>query len=110
MYFSPSPMFWTAIVIFCFRFPMCTGQTAQDIGQLFGIDRIVPDLLPSFDPTALLQVTYNNTVVPGQILSQNGTDPDPNSQLTNFPSQKLHCGQNLQLADLFRIRMRRSSF
>lgn len=74
MYFSPSPMFWTAIVIFCFQFPSCTGQTTRDIGQLFGANRIVPDLLPSFDPTVLLQVTYNTTVVPGQILSQNGID------------------------------------
>jgi hypothetical protein len=59
-----------AFFILCF--PSAFGQTPKDIGQLFAVDHIVPDLLPSFNPSVLFDVTYNATVIPGQILSQNG--------------------------------------
>ena len=48
------------------------AQSPQDIEQLFSINRIVPDLLRSFKPTVALEVTYNATVIPGEIFSQTG--------------------------------------
>jgi hypothetical protein len=72
MHFSESlDMFWIVAILFFFRFHSATAQSPQDIQQLFEVDQIVPDLLPVFNPVALLEVTYNVTVIPGQILSQN---------------------------------------
>jgi hypothetical protein len=68
-------MFWAAAVMFTVQFHSAIAQSPQDIQQLFEVDKIVPDLLPSFDPSTLLEVTYNATIIPGQILSQNGIDP-----------------------------------
>ena len=68
-------MFKTAApLIFSFCLGNALAQSPRDIGQLFRMDGIVPDLLPVFEPTTLLQVTYGLTLVPGQILSQNGTE------------------------------------
>jgi hypothetical protein len=102
MYFSPHG--W-AVVILAFTLPFATGQSTKDIGQLFGIDRIVPDLLPALNPTLLLQVTYNTAVVPGQILSQNGASLKlcMYIYITNFLLQQLQCDRNLLLEDLPRI-------
>ena len=59
-------------------FALCLGiaqaQSPRDIGQLFQVNRIVSDLLPVFEPTTLLQVTYGFNLVPGQISSQNGIE------------------------------------
>lgn len=49
------------------------AQSPQDIEQLFGVNKIVPDLLPSFKPIVALEVTYNATVIPGEIFNQAGT-------------------------------------
>lgn len=59
-------------VIFSFCLRSILAQSTRDIGQLFEINGLVPDLLQSFDPTVLLQVSYSFTLVPGEILSQNG--------------------------------------
>jgi hypothetical protein len=67
------PLLLAILLLPLYFFSGTWAQSAQDIGQLFQIDRIVPDLLPAFNPTVLFQVTYNATVIPGQILSQNGT-------------------------------------
>lgn len=53
------------------------AQTTQDIAQLFELNKILPDLLPSFNLTVLLEVSYNITVIPGEILSQVGTSSKP---------------------------------
>jgi hypothetical protein len=84
-------MFWVVTVMFTFPFHSAMAQSPQDIQQLFEVDKIVPDLLPSFDPSTLLEVTYNATIIPGQILSQNGIDPEHHS-LTLQPRQ---CAQTL---------------
>jgi hypothetical protein len=80
MHFSPSDLLWIVFFVISFQFLPATAQSPQDVGQLFGDNQIVPDplpsLLPAFNPTVLLQVSFNNTVIPGQILSQNGTEPD----------------------------------
>lgn len=61
------------------------GQTAKDIGQLFSVNHVVPDLLPAFNPTTLFQVTYAAPVIPGEILSQNSIST-PFPGLTLFRS------------------------
>ena len=72
-------MFWTVTVLtFSLYIQTAFTQSTKDIGQLFEVNRIVPDLLSAFDPTVLLQVSYNFTLVPGEILSQNGTERDIN--------------------------------
>ena len=48
------------------------GQSTKDIGDLYRVNHLVPDLIPVFQPTVLLQVTFENILIPGQILSQNG--------------------------------------
>lgn len=58
-------VFWTALIIFSFQ--PAPAQSPKDIGQLFTVNNIVPDLLPAFNPSVSFQVTYNATVVPGQI-------------------------------------------
>jgi len=60
---------WSFLVISCL--PSVKAQSPQDIAQLFGINGIVPDVLPVFAPSVLLQVTYAANVIPGEILSQN---------------------------------------
>jgi len=62
------------------------GQSAKDIGQLFSVNHVVPDLLPAFNPTTLFQVTYAAPVIPGEILSQNSIS-NPRPQHTNYAVQ-----------------------
>ena len=77
MRFSESlEMFWVVAILFSSQFHSATAQSPQDVQQLFEVDHIVPDLLPVFNPVALLEVTYNATVIPGQILSQNGIESE----------------------------------
>jgi hypothetical protein len=76
---SASRMFWAAVVMFTFQFHSATAQSTLDIDE---VDKIVPDVLPSFDPSTLSDVTYNATIIPGQILSQNSIDPE--SELLNL--------------------------
>jgi len=66
-------MLWTVVCLFISQqfISHVAGQTAKDIGQLFSVNHIVPDLLPAFNPTTLFQVTYAAPVIPGEILSQN---------------------------------------
>ncbi len=50
------------------------AQSIQDIGQLFSSAQIVPDVIPAFNPSVLLDVTFRNkSVVAGETLSKNGT-------------------------------------
>lgn len=83
--YQPFPMYSSlhcAVVLLSFLLPFAKGQSTQDIAQLFSVDRIVPDLLPTFNPTLLLKVSYSTTVLPGQISSQNGANLK--LYLTNF--------------------------
>ena len=48
-------------------------QSIQDISQLFRSTQLVPDLLPSFNPSVLLDGSFAKEVVPGQSLSKNDT-------------------------------------
>jgi hypothetical protein len=59
--------------IFALSLGAALAQSPRDIGQLFNVNGIVPDLLSEFEPTSLLQVMYNFTLTPGQISSQNGS-------------------------------------
>lgn len=70
-------MFWTVVnVLISLQFiSHVTGQTAKDIGQLFSVNHLVPDLLPAFNPTTLFQVTYAAPIIPGEILSQTSIPP-----------------------------------
>jgi hypothetical protein len=59
-------MWLTAAVAFA-------GQSFRDIERTFKTAGVVPDVLPSFHPSALLQVTFQNiTIVPGQNLTKEG--------------------------------------
>src|SRR5438477_12388698 len=52
------------------------AQSIQDIGQLFSSAQIVPDVIPAFNPSVLLDVTFRNkSVVAGETLPKNGTYP-----------------------------------
>jgi len=70
-------MFWTVVnvLISLQLVSRVTGQSAKDIGQLFSVNHVVPDLLPAFNPTTLFQVTYAAPIIPGEILSQNSISP-----------------------------------
>ena len=75
MMFSHGKMLWSVALPFVFYPQMSGAQSLSDIAQLFGVNRIVPDLLPSFAPSVLLEVSYNVTVIPGEIFSQTGIFP-----------------------------------
>ena len=70
--FSKKTVLWSDVLAFALFPQIANTQSTQDIAQLFGINHIVPDLLPSFNPTVLLEVSYNTTVIPGEIFSQVG--------------------------------------
>ena len=70
---SPLTKILPAATALLLAIDFANAQTTQDIKQLFGINKIVPDLLPAFDPVLLLEVSYNGIpLLPGQISSQNG--------------------------------------
>jgi hypothetical protein len=49
------------------------GQSLRDIKRTFDDAGVVPDVLPTFHPSALVQVTFPNiTIVPGQNLTKQG--------------------------------------
>lgn len=74
-FLSLSKMFWhTSVLILSLYLRIVLAQSPKDIGQLFEVNGIVPDLIPEFDPIVLLQVSYGFTLVPGEILSQNGME------------------------------------
>ena len=71
-------MFYAALLLFLLQFQNAVAeQTIQDIGQLFQNTRIVPDIIPAFNPSVLLDVSYGRDVIPGQNLSKNGIEPLP---------------------------------
>lgn len=81
----PANMLWSGVLAALLASQLTLAQTTQDIAQLFEVNKIVPDLLPSFNPTVLLEVSYNTTVIPGEILSQVGTSSSK-PYLTIFPA------------------------
>ena len=49
-------------------------QSIQDITEVFRSAQIVPDVIPAFNPSLLLDVSFGGRiVVPGEILTKNGT-------------------------------------
>jgi len=51
---------------------LVSGQSPQDIAQVFQTTEIVPDVIPSFDPSVVLQVSFGAPITPGQSLTPNG--------------------------------------
>ena len=49
-------------------------QSIQEISQLFRTTQIVPDLIPAFNPSVLLHISFAKEVIPGQIVAKNGTE------------------------------------
>lgn len=48
-------------------------QSIQDITTVFRSAQIVPDVIPAFNPSLLLDVSFGGrTVVPGETLTKNG--------------------------------------
>jgi|SRR5271170_1995453 len=71
---------WSAVVgIWLTQILMLVaGQSLTDIKQTFHDAGVVPDVLPAFHPSALLQVTFPNiTIVPGQNLTKEGISRIP---------------------------------
>ena len=53
------------------------GQSFKEIKRTFNTAGVVPDVLPAFHPSALLQVNFQNiTIVPGQNLTKEGNRSD----------------------------------
>lgn len=44
------------------------------MAQFFLATHIVPDVLPAFNPSVLLEVSFNTPIIPGQNLTKNGTE------------------------------------
>jgi hypothetical protein len=52
---------------------LAAGESLRDIKRTFDDAGVVPDVLSTFHPSALLQVTFPNiTIVPGQNLTKEG--------------------------------------
>lgn len=82
-------MFWSAILAFSllqFHY-YAKAQSLRDMAQLFLTTHIVPDILPAFNPSVLVEVSFNTQIIPGQNLTENGTEPDfPVFELSNIYS------------------------
>jgi len=51
------------------------AQSIEDITQIFRSAQIVPNVIPAFNPSLLLDVSFGaRTVVPGETLTKNGTE------------------------------------
>lgn len=71
-----SQMFWSAILSFSilqFHY-YANAQSLQDMAQFFLTTHIVPDILPAFNPSVLLEVSFDTPIIPGQNLTKNGTE------------------------------------
>jgi hypothetical protein len=71
-------MFYSLIffALSLFQFQRAQGQSLQEISQLFRTTDVVPDVIPAFNPSVLLQVTFGSPIIPGQTLTPNGADLD----------------------------------
>lgn len=62
------------LVLLDFVHKVTAAQSIQDIEHLFHSAQIVPDVIPTFNPSVLLDVTFRNkAVMPGETLSKDGT-------------------------------------
>ena len=50
-------------------------QSIQEVSQVFRDTQIVPDVIPAFNPSVLLGVSFGEDVTPGQNLTTNGMKP-----------------------------------
>jgi hypothetical protein len=67
-------MILVVLILLGFVHAITAAQSIQDIGQLFRSAQIVPDVIPAFNPSVLLDVTFRTrSVLPGETLSKNGT-------------------------------------
>ncbi|KAI0352989.1 PEBP-like protein [Trametes cingulata] len=80
----------SALAIFCVSAQNATNFTVADVAQAFNSAKIVPDVLPSFNPTALLNVVFlDNTtgvsvnVTPGANLTREQNALRPQVFLTS---------------------------
>jgi len=68
-------MFYAALLLTLLQFHQAIAQqTIQDIGQLFRSTQVVPDVIPAFNPSVHLGVSFDKIIIPGQNLTRNGID------------------------------------
>jgi len=89
---SPStclPMLFSFVLLLLI--PFVYGQSPADVAKVFDTTQIVPDVIPSFDPTVVLQVSFGNPITPGQSLTVNGKLSSETADVAtaNMPSFKI---------------------
>ena len=72
--FSPTLLFFASQLLVC-----VLSQSPQDIAEVFQTTQIVPDVIPLFNPSVVLQVSFGAPITPGQSLTTN-------RMILNFPT------------------------